>query len=350
MPHMPRLPTLDSTLSLIKDPYQYLHKKSQQLKSTIFETRILLQRTIVMTGKEAAAMFYNTDLFQRADAAPGLLKATLFGEGAVQTLDDLPHKHRKSMFREMMSEDRVKTLGLIFQSHFMAKLAKHRPFDKLVLYDELQKILYDAAWEWTGISHSEVDSKRHREEITALYDKAGRMGVHHLESRLARKTSERWVERMILDIRSGKLQVNSDLPAAKIANHRDLDGNLLDARTAAVELINVIRPITAVSVYIVFVALALHDYPLAPNYLREEDRLESFVQEVRRYYPFFPAAIARVRKDFRSEGIDFDKGTRAMLDLYGTNHNESTWKDGDRFIADRFLTQKISPYNFVPQG
>lgn len=45
------------------------------------------------------------------------------------------------------------------------------------------------------------------------------------------------------------------------AMHTDLEGNLLDEQIAAVEVINVLRPTVAVSRFIVFCALALHQYP-----------------------------------------------------------------------------------------
>jgi hypothetical protein len=47
----------------------------------------------------------------------------------------------------------------------------------------------------------------------------------------------------------------------RIATHHDADGRELDARTAGVELLNVLRPTVAVARYVTFAALALHDHP-----------------------------------------------------------------------------------------
>jgi hypothetical protein len=50
------------------------------------------------------------------------------------------------------------------------------------------------------------------------------------------------------------------LPTRKLlmCTLRGLDSALLDSRTAAVELLNVLRPTVAIAVFIVFEALALH--------------------------------------------------------------------------------------------
>lgn len=121
---------------------------------------------------------------------------------------------------------------------------------------------------------------------------------------------------------------------------------------AAVELLNLLRPTVAVSVYVVFVAHALQARPSCRERLAagEPGYDERFVHEVRRYYPFFPAVAARVRQDFAWQGYRFPAGTRVLLDLYGTNHDPRTWDAPEAFAPDRFLGWDGSAFNFIPQG
>ncbi|MFC0711916.1 hypothetical protein [Azorhizophilus paspali] len=56
-----------------------------------------------------------------------------------------------------------------------------------------------------------------------------------------------------------------------ISWHRGLDDNLLKARVAAVELLNIIRPVVAIVVYLTFVAHALRRYPHCRDGLRFKD-------------------------------------------------------------------------------
>ncbi|SFX40415.1 Cytochrome P450 [Azotobacter vinelandii] len=121
---------------------------------------------------------------------------------------------------------------------------------------------------------------------------------------------------------------------------------------AAVELLNVIRPVVAIAVYLTFVAHALHRYPHCRHGLRSGDAeyREWFVQEVRRFYPFFPAVVARVRQDFEWRGYAFPAGRRVMLDLYGTDHDVRLWQAPETFRPERFGSREYGPCDFIPQG
>lgn len=121
---------------------------------------------------------------------------------------------------------------------------------------------------------------------------------------------------------------------------------------AAVELLNVIRPIVAVSVYLTFAALALHQYPECRTPLLSPDPRSRtwFALEVRRFYPFFPSLVARVRENFTWNSFHFKKGARALLDMYGINHDPAVWQDPMAFRPERFREQTITPFNFLPQG
>ncbi len=79
-------------------------------------------------------------------------------------------------------------------------------------------------------------------------------------------------------------------------------------------------------------------------------RLEAFVQEVRRFYPFFPAAMAAVQREFEWSGMHFRRGDRVLLDLYGTNRDPACWDDPERFLPSRFIDASPLPYAFIPQG
>jgi fatty-acid peroxygenase len=127
---------------------------------------------------------------------------------------------------------------------------------------------------------------------------------------LLRARAERWVRSIIQDVRDGKLDVPEGCATHVIAFFRGLDGEPLDAKVAAVELINILRPTVAVAWYVTFAALALHQYPQCERALATggEGELERFVQEVRRFYPLFPAVRGRVQKPFTGEAIISPRG------------------------------------------
>jgi fatty-acid peroxygenase len=163
--------------------------------------------------------------------------------------------------------------------------------------------------------------------------------------------AERWACGIIDRARSGDIPASRGSAVGMILGHRDLDGKELDVNTAAVELLNVLRPVVAVARFIVFAAKALHEHPEARRRVATGDRqyLDHFVQEVRRLSPFFPFIGGRVRRPFEWRGYSFPKGTWVILDLYGTNRDPRSWKDPAAFRPDRFAAAP-NAFEFVPQG
>jgi fatty-acid peroxygenase len=160
-----------------------------------------------------------------------------------------------------------------------------------------------------------------------MFDAAEAVGRHHWQSRLARWRAEGWLSNLVRQVRAGSLHPPQQSPLHIIALHRDPDGALLRPRIAAVELLNLLRPTVAISVFITFIAHALHRHPDCGRRLAagEPGYAELFVQEVRRFYPFFPAVAARVRRDFEWKDYRFPRGRRVVLDLYGTDHDPRSW-------------------------
>lgn len=352
MQAFPRDKEFDNTLRWLQRPYDFIRERAHLHGSDVFETRILLRKTLCMTGPLAAELLCDPTRFTRAGAAPEALQATLTGKGGVQGMDGEAHRHRKEMFLSFVTPERVAELGRIFRRELRHKIGKWRAQPQVTLYDELQEILTRAACEWAGVPLEEKEVACRTREITAMFDAAGAKGPRHLWSRLARKRGEAWAMRMIREVREGDLVAPLRSPLETIAGFRDANGERLSLHTAAVELLNVIRPIVAVSVFVTQAAHALEMHPDIAIRLRQANAAYAltFQQEVRRFYPFFPVVAARVREDFEWRHFRFRKGTRVLFDLHSTNHDPRSWDHPDQFRPERFLEKLETPYNFVPQG
>lgn len=352
MPEIPRDPLPESTLALIRDPYRFISKRCERYQSDFFETTLMFQRTLCMRGREAAALFYSPQRFARAGVAPMWLQKTLFGVGGVQGLDGAAHRHRKQMLMSLMTPERIERLAHITSEYWRVALGKWVRRKRVVLYPELREILTRAVCDWAGVPLAESEVKQRTYQLTAMFDQAAAIGLGHFLSRRARRQAEQWITDVIEAIRAGRYHAPAESAAHVIARHRDASGALLDRHIAAVELINVLRPTVAVSVYMTFVAVALHQYPACQQPLRtgETDYAEAFVQEVRRFYPFFPLVMAQARDDFAWKGYHFQKGTKVALDLYGTNHDARIWNEPEAFRPERFLGWDGDPYSLIPHG
>lgn len=351
-PPKPEVPG-DRTVALLADPYRFISRKCDELGSDGFETRLLLKQTVCIRGPEAAEAFYDPSRFYRHGAMPSPVRKTLLGEGGVQGLDGERHQRRKAMFLALMRPERVSVLGALFARELLRAASYWSASERgtVVLYDELHLPLTRAVCAWAGVPLAEHDADRRASELRALFDSAGSLGPRHLKSRRSRKSVDRWLAGVVEDVRAGRIEPGPESAAVRIATALDADGELLPLPVAAVELANVLRPTVATAVYITLVAHALTLHPeVAAKTAGDPAYRRAFVQEVRRYYPFFPSLIARARVDFEWNGLAFQKDRKAVLDLYGTNHDERTWTNPERFDPERFLPERDRPFAFIPQG
>ena len=116
--NMPKDPGFDKTLSVLKEGYEFVMNRDRDLDTNIFETRILGEKTICLTGSELAELFYDNTCFRRSDAAPARVKKTLFGQGGVQGLDGDVHKNRKAMFMSLMDHQAMDEIEALTQKYW----------------------------------------------------------------------------------------------------------------------------------------------------------------------------------------------------------------------------------------
>lgn len=348
----PRTPNLDSTFDILREGYPFILRRCRRYGADLFLTRFMGQQAVCIHGPEAAEVFYDGDRFQRAGALPRRIQKTLMGEHGVQTLDDAAHHQRKAIFLSLMRPERIAALARHVEVLWQRAQVRWEQEERVVLFPEVQDLLCQAACAWAGVPLAETDVHRRADEFDAMIDAFGAIGPLHWRGRLARRSAEAWIGGLIRDVRGGDLHPDPESALAVFATHRELDGALLAEKTAAVEVINVIRPIVAIATYVTFAALALHEHPRCRQALLggDEGEVLRFVQEVRRYYPFAPFVGARVRKDFVWRGHAFRRGTLVLLDIYGTNRDARVWEQPDEFMPERFLRWGGSPFDFIPQG
>ncbi|GGA77929.1 cytochrome P450 [Ornithinibacillus halotolerans] len=356
MPYREEIPKdrgIDNSIKLLLEGYQYISNRREKFGRDIFETRVLGgQKAICIAGEEAVKTFYDTKKITRKGAAPKRIRQTLFGEQAIQTVDGEPHRHRKELFMSLMTKERLQDITELFGQQLEQEMAEWSKKRNVILYEEIVHILTKVACEWTGIQLADEDVPKRANELEGIFDSAGAIGVRHWKGRTARNIVENWLRRLIREVRNGEIIAPKDTPLYIMAWYQDKDGKLLNEQIVAVELLNILRPIVAISVYITFIALALHEHPQEKEKLQMggEEYTDYFVQEVRRFYPFFPMLMAKVSEDFLWNGHDFRKGNLVLLDIYGTNHHPDLWEEPYRFIPERFKKREENFYDFIPQG
>ncbi|ARI78495.1 cytochrome P450 [Halobacillus mangrovi] len=348
---VPKDRTLDNTLILFKDGYEFIPKRVQNHHLDVYETRLLGQKVALLSGEKGAELFYDTKRMNRNGALPKRVLKTLFGENAIQTMDGEAHAHRKLLFMSLMTPEALENLRELTTTYWEQFAGKWQGMKKVVLYDETRELLCRTACDWAGVPLLEKEVPKRTEDLSKMIDGFSAVGPKHIESRRARKRSEKWIENLIIKVREGKLDLQEGTALYEMANHRDLKGKQLDARMAAIELLNVIRPLVAISKFLTFGAVALEDFPhTKPQVAGDDDYLFHFTQEVRRYYPFVPYLGACVNHDFTWQQYSFKKDQLVLIDVYGTNHDPRIWEDPDTFKPERFQDWEGGLFDLIPQG
>ncbi|WP_346893113.1 cytochrome P450 [Clostridium sp. UBA871] len=343
---------IESFFNLSREGYMFIKNRMDQFKTNIFETRLLGKKVICISGGEGAKIFYDQERFKKNNALPKRVQKTLFGMNAIQTMDGGEHLHRKKLFMALMTPFHGEQLAKLVSEDLEASIDKWKVNDEVILFQESKEILCRVACKWAGVPLIESDVKERAEDFSAMVDAFGAVGPRHWKGRIARNKSEEWIVGIIKDVRSYKLKVEEDSALYSMAFHKDLHGKELSDEMAAIELINVLRPIVAISTFITFTALALYKHPEYKEKLLKggSDYLEMFIQEVRRYYPFTPFLGGIVKKDFNWSNYEFKEGMLVLLDVYGTNHDSRIWDKPYEFCPERFKEWEDNLFNFIPQG
>lgn len=350
--NIPRDPALDNSLALLREGYNFVGNRCRRYGADVFETRLMLRNAVCAMGEDAARMFYHPGRFTRKMAMPPTAAMLLQDMGSAMMRDGEAHRVRKQMFLSVLQPGNVQRLVSIAERHWLARIDEWRRRDHVVLQEEAEHILCAAACEWAGVPLTEAGAAQRTHEFAMMIDGAGSVGPRSWKAMTLRSRNEDWMRSVVESVRAGYFAVPPGCAIDAVVSHREADGSMLDTKVAAVEIINLLRPTVAVARYITFSALALHDHPESREWLAagDEDRLECFVQEVRRFYPFFPLIGGNVIEPFDWRGRHFAKGDWVLLDMFGTNHDPRIWEEPQRFLPERFRRWNGSAYNFIPQG
>ena len=352
MTKIPQDRALDSTLSFLREGYNFLPHRRHRYQSNIFRMRLMGEPAVCLSGAEGAALFYDNNRFQRTGAIPRRIQTTLMGEHGVQTLDDATHRHRKALFMSVMTPGSLHSFSTQLAENWRSVLRRWEQLREIQLFTEAEDVFCRTACAWAGLPFEEKDIQPLARDLSAMIDAFGGVGPRHARGKAARQRAESWVGKLIDKVRAGQQYAREDSPLAAVVWFRDLDNELLSTKMASVELLNLVRPIIAIARYVVFEAVALHQHPQWRTRLQsgEPTAPEWFAQEVRRFYPFTPLLGARVRETFEWRGCRFQKGQLVLLDVHGIDHDERQWEQPDEFRPERFRHWNGSPFNFIPQG
>lgn len=335
---LPQLPGIDHSLTFLRQGYDFVGSHCDRLGVDGFRAKLLGRETYCLRGPEAAQLLYGADGLTRRGALPATALHLLQDKGSVQQLDGEEHRRRKGLFiRFVMDEGRLDSLVRGFEAAWRAQL---RPGAQIAVLDLANAALARAACHWVGLYPTEAHLRRLTRHLFAMSDRAGHVGPSTLMTLWQRRGVERWLTQ---EIRRGNAPAGS--PLAAFAND-------LPPKVAAVEILNILRPVVAVGRYIAFAAKALHEHPIWCSLFSSgnDDYIPDFCEEVRRTSPFFPVTAAVTQREVTWQGATIPAGSRVLFDIYGTMNDARNFPLPDRFGPERMLDWRVSDPAFAPQG
>ena len=90
--------------------------------------------------------------------------------------------------------------------------------------------------------------------------------------------------------------------------------------------------------------------PVEPQHIAQLDYLDATIKESQRVYPILALVGRLLHEPQRIGGQDLPAGAVVAPCIYLTHHNPDIWSEPDTFNPDRFLTTRVSPYEFFPFG
>lgn len=354
----------DSTLSLLAHGYAWAPDlRRAHDGAPLVHTHLFGRPAALLHGPEAVALFYDGSRVRRHGALPAPITDILFGKGAVHTLDGPAHRVRKELFVSLlMSPATISDLTERVESGWRDAVTAWEG-RQVVLFDEVATVLTQAVCAWVGLPVPEDAAREIAEDCVAMVDGSAAAGRRRLRARRARRRQEEALAAAVRDLR--RLGPHPDgifspsrhagvvgSPLEAVTLHRDQDGELLDPHTAAVELLNLIRPTVAIAWFVVFAAHALHRHPGRRAQVRAGGpaHARAFAHEVRRFYPFVPFLGALAARDLAFAGEYVPAGTLLLLDVYGHHHDPELWDRPYHFDPGRFLGREPGPDDLIPQG
>ncbi|CUH40740.1 Fatty-acid peroxygenase [Jannaschia seosinensis] len=351
MTDLPRDNWPDSTVPLLRSPYEYIPDSARQLGSDVFGMRLAGRQAYGMTGRAAAELFYDPRM-TRGGAVPGVIRSVLFGpDGVIQGTDGAEHLHRKRQMMEMVERGMVADLGNRLRSGLESARPGWIAAGEIELFAAMTRVVTIAVCGWAGVPLPQDEAGAKGRMLAAMFLHAGAASpVEALRGLRARRQAQAWIEGLMAEIRDGRTTLPKDAPVARAARWTHADGTPLALDVAAADFLSFLRPNVANAVWITHLAHALGTHAGVAGDMTDSGARTMFVREVRRLYPFFPILAAVVGEGMEWQGAKLEPGARAILSLYGTNRDPQVWDAPDTFRPDRHAGREPGPFDMIPQG
>src|SRR5690606_38294073 len=163
-------PVGDRAGPLLVEGYGWRPSRVRDSAGPVVRTRLLGRPALALGGPDAVRFFYDERNVQRHRAIPEPVLGTLFGHGAVHTLDGPAHRARKGLFLPLMEPDRIARLVDHVTAAWDEAVLAWSGRDSVVLFDEASTVLTRGVHHWAGVPPADAGAESTARDMIAMVD------------------------------------------------------------------------------------------------------------------------------------------------------------------------------------
>ncbi len=166
----------DSTASFLLRGYRFIGERCDREAANSAEVRLLLRRTTLLRGPDAARLLYDPALFVRNGALPRRARRTLTGVGGVQSLDGEEHRVRKGLFLRLLDEAAAQDVAARFIDELQHRLPAWERDGSVSVLDSCSEALCATASAWVGLPTQGQALSHRTRALRAMIESGTRLG------------------------------------------------------------------------------------------------------------------------------------------------------------------------------
>lgn len=111
-----------------------------------------------------------------------------------------------------MTSEKLGRIKELTKEELWGRAERWEKSERIVLFDEMKRLLASAACRWTGVPLENAEEKERADDLYAMVDAFGAVGPRHWKGRIARTKTEGWISGIIEQIRHGNIRPEQDSP------------------------------------------------------------------------------------------------------------------------------------------
>lgn len=365
IPRVTGMPVIGSTMAFLKNPRQFV-ADAQRRYGDIFWVNYFFEDYLFLLGPEANRLVL-TNQDKGFSSKLGWEFMSKSFDGGLMLLDFEHHRHDRRVLQTAFKSEAMNTYLPGLSETVEKRLAGWSQGDQVTIYNDVKGLLLSTAVN-TFFGLNDCDLERLNKKLIHLLE--GTLGVlpqwlPGSRQYMASKARISLKEELLVTLAEKKRQPSADLFSALA--RASLDGTLSDTEIVDHLIFLLMAAHDTTASAITTMVNCLCDHPEVQAELRKQalqfdfeqlnlsslsklDYFEAAINEALRLYTPVQSLPRKTIKPVEFAGFTIPQGIFVMVSPDNTHNCKAYWSDPSTFNPDRFLSQRIDPWAWLPFG